>query len=123
MKIRCSIITATALLIVLSLSNNSFAGDSTTYYWSSYESDLFDTYSNPENLKEFEATLLRIINKSDTSGRKPPPGILAEYGYILYRRGDANAAIQYFQREAGQWPESRMFMNRVIAHVRQGAAS
>lgn len=123
MKNRLTIITAAAIAIAMSLADTSLADDETTYYWSSYERDLFDTYSDSENLTKLGQTLLRIIKTSDTSGRKPPPGILAEYGYTLLRRGDTDVAIEYFEREAGQWPESRVFMNRVIARVRQGEES
>lgn len=96
------------------------------YYWSSYERDLFQAYYRPkqtERWQTFEATLLRIIEESDAAGRKPPPGLLAEYGYFLAERGEYDTAIEYFEREATEWPESAGWMERLIAKVREAAGS
>ena len=112
-----------ALILAVLVAPASYADDDTTYYWSSYERDLFLLYSNPENLERFEATLERIINTADTSGRKPPPGILAEYGYIHYERGDLESALHYFEREARQWPESEVLMGRMIVHIKERTGS
>ncbi|MDH4110153.1 MAG: DUF4810 domain-containing protein [Gammaproteobacteria bacterium] len=116
---------AAALVVLLWLPSTGVADDQFKYYWSTYEYDLF--YANtspddPEKAERLEATLLKIIKQSDTSGRKPPPGILAEYGFFLYERGQTDEAIEYFEREAGQWPESRVFMERVIVSLRTGEA-
>ena len=116
---------AAALVVLLWLPASGVADDHFKCFWSSYEYDLF--YANtspgkPEKAERLEATLLKIIKQSDTSGRKPPPGILAEYGFFLYERGQIDEAIEYFEREAGQWPESEVFMERVIASLREGEA-
>ena len=121
---RYLIITAAMIATALWPVKNSVADDR-QYYWSSYERDMFYANSYPDNLarlEKLEATLLKIIETSAASERKPPPGILAEYGYFLYERGQVDAAIEYFEREAGQWPDSRVFMEKIIAAVRPGAA-
>ena len=61
--------------------------------------------------------------RSDSSGRKIGPGILAEYGYLLLKRGETESAIPYFEREAEVWPESRVFMRWVIEQARGGSGS
>ena len=43
-----------------------------------------------------------------------PPGIYAEYGYLLLQQGKSNEAIDLFKREETHWPESKIFMDRMI---------
>jgi len=110
-------------LAALALASVGCASDTRTYYWSSYQYDLYRSYYEPSKAKKFEATLLRIIKKSDASGRKIPPGVLAEYGYFFYQRGEFDSAIHYFEREALEWPESEVLMERVIEQAREGLES
>jgi hypothetical protein len=118
---------AVLALALLVLGNVACArGPSRTYLWSGYQWSAYSgnqiNQGGPESSK-FEATLERIIQKSDASGRKIAPGILAEYGYLLLKRGDAAEAIPYFEREAQEWPESEPFMRWVIEQAREVAGS
>ena len=109
---------------VLALASVGCAGDKRTYNWSSYQNDLRNQMSgSPESASKFEATLKRIIERSDSSGHKAPPGLMAEYGFILYQRGEKESAISYFEREAREWPESASFMKRIIEDARGGSGS
>ena len=95
------------------------------YLWDSYEQDMFLAYAQPDNSSrqmKLAATLLRIIEKSDKAGRKVPPGMVAEYGYFLYQRGEYFAAIDHFRREATTWPESKTLMDLMIRKAREEAA-
>ncbi len=89
-------------------------GEKRTYYWSSYQSDLRAGGFGQEKSKNFELTLQRIIDSSDKSGLKPPPGVLAEYGFFFFQRDEMRTAIIYFERESLMWPESAAFMERAI---------
>jgi hypothetical protein len=44
-----------------------------------------------------------------------PPGIYAEYGFVMYEEGNNQQAVFYYQKEADKWPESRAFMTKLIA--------
>jgi hypothetical protein len=123
MNISRLMLTVIASLMALTFSGFAHAADTSMYYWLDYERDLLQSYVQPEDLKEFEATLLNIIKTSDESDRKPPPGVLAEYGYLLYERGEFDPAIEYFEREAREWPESVVLMNRIIKRAKEGAGS
>ena len=111
-------------LAALTLASIACATDKRTYYWSSHQRDLSKVQQDdPETAKKFEATLLRIIKKSDASDRKAPPGTLAEYGYFLFPRGAMDSAIYYFEREAREWPESSALMEGMIGRARGGSGS
>ena len=114
-------LTAFASLMILTLTGVGHTADTPIYDWSSYERDLYRSYVEVEKLKNFEATLQYIIKKSDESGRKPPPGVLAECGYLLYKRGEFDSAIGYFEREAREWPESAVLMNRIIRRAQEAS--
>ncbi len=84
------------------------------YYWGSYSNSLYDYYGNPGDEPEYEKSLAAIVAAGDT-GKKVPPGIYAEYGYMMLAHGDTAQAIQLFQREKQSWPEAAAFMDKEIA--------
>lgn len=54
--------------------------------------------------------LVRIIERSDTAGNSPPPGIHAEYGYFLAKQGDRTKAKEHFEREVELYPEAHVYV-------------
>ena len=100
-----------------------YAADKRMHYWSGYQHVLSSANDTPEKVKASEARLLRLIKKSDAAGRKVAPGLLAEYGYFFYERGEFTTAIYWFEREIGQWPESAVLMKKMIKRAREGTKS
>jgi hypothetical protein len=100
-------------LLVVMLVSAGCATDKRTYYWASSKGTFYPV----------EAKLERIIERSDASGRKTPPGILAEYGYVYFERGEMESAVYYFEREAREWPESAEFMKKMIERAKAGGDS
>lgn len=43
-----------------------------------------------------------------------PPGIYAEYGYLQLQQGKTASAVELFKQEESHWPESKVFMDRMI---------
>jgi hypothetical protein len=89
------------------------------YTWCKYDCLLYDHYKNPVQNEEFIEALKEAVLKGEAAGQVPP-GIYAEYGYVLYEQGNNPLAIQYFQKEADKWPESRVFMAKMITNVQKG---
>jgi hypothetical protein len=104
-----------ALIILLMLG----CGPRTLYTWEHYDNHLYGHYKDPAQKERFIEALKEVVNEAEASG-KVPPGIYAEYGYVLYEQGNGPMAIQYFQKEAEKWPESRIFMTKMIAIVQKG---
>jgi len=90
---------------------------STRYEWNNYDSSLYDYYKTPSEQVRFAEALQETIQEGESQGggRRVPPGIYAEYGFLMYEMGNSPLAIQYYQKEAENWPESRVFMNKMIA--------
>lgn len=93
-------------------------GCSTTkYYWGSYETALYKHYKNPGDREYLGQQLAGVIERGERRDRVPP-GIYAEYGYVLLVHGKAKEAIVYFEQEKRNWPESTHLMNIMIENAR-----
>jgi hypothetical protein len=85
-----------------------------TYDWGDYDPSLYAYYKNPAKVGQFSDSLAAIIKSGDSQGVKVPPGIYAEYGYLKLQQGKNGEAIGLFQQEEKHWPESKVFMERMI---------
>lgn len=105
--------------VVLALSSVLFgcAVNPTLYQWGKYEQTLHEAYKNPEAIPEFQAELRRLIDISEETDHKIPPGVYAEYGYAVYLTGKLEDAIVYFAREREKWPESVVLMTTIIQRL------
>lgn len=108
--------TALALLAAAALAAGC-ASSNTLYAWGGYNTVLYRHYKNPQDREAFVENLEEIIRKAEESGKKVPPGIYAEYGYALYEVGRYADASPYFRREMDEWPESRVFMEKMIRNA------
>lgn len=87
------------------------------YYWGDYSKTLYTYTKAPsdETLAKHTAELERIIEVSKNRNLRVPPGIHAELGYIKARRGENALAMAHYQSEMQQYPESRLFLERLTA--------
>jgi hypothetical protein len=103
------------IAIVLAVSGMTAAcAPQTKYAWGSYESSLYDHYKTPGDTTAFAKHLADTISEAETSGKKVPPGIYAEYGQVLLDSGDSKQATVFFEKEKSAWPESSVFMTTMI---------
>lgn len=88
------------------------------YNWGNYSPALVALDADPTTAGDYEATLAKIVN--DPQG-KVPPGIYAEYGYVLQQQGNTSDAIAMYAREKNAWPESAFLMDKMIAALQAPA--
>ncbi len=93
-----------------------FGCASQKYAWNGYDDSVYAYYKNPADKEKFIQRLKTIILNSERAG-KVPPGIYAEYGYMFYENHNFSQAIIYFQKEHDLWPESRIFMEKMIKNA------
>lgn len=108
------------LVLVLAILTVTGCAPKTRYNWHSYDDVLYQHYKNPTESEAFVEALKDVVDEGDASGRIPP-GMYAEYGYVLYEQGKISDAIVYFQKESDKWPESKIFMTKVIAIAKKRA--
>jgi hypothetical protein len=84
------------------------------YNWGDYDPSLYGYYKDPAKLGELSASLAAVIDAAGTHQAAVPPGIYAEYGYLQLQQGKNLAAVELFKQEESHWPESKVFMDRMI---------
>ena len=90
----------------------------TRYAWEDYDQKLYDHYKNPAEYDEFVVNLQEVILEGEDNN-KVPPGMYAEFGYVLYEKGNFPEAISYFKKEQDKWPESRVLMTKMISNAQK----
>ena len=113
------IIGVLAIAAVLALSGCATVTEA-GYYWGKYSSTLYDYTKNPsdETMAAHVEELEKIITESAERELRVPPGVHAELGYIRAKQGDGATAMAHYESEMALYPESRLFLERVVASSR-----
>ena len=89
---------------------------SSKYTWSNYDDTLYAYYKHPADSEKFKEKLKAAVLQAEQTG-KVPPGLYAEYGYMLYENHGYTDAITYFKKEHDLWPESQILMSKMIKNA------
>ena len=92
------------------------------YNWCDYERTSYDYYKkqSPESTQALMKTYKKMIAGEQSCQRKVvPPGIHAEYGYLLIQNGQKDLGIDQWRKEIESYPESATFINRIIKLTEQ----
>ncbi len=84
------------------------------YNWGDYEQSMYSYYRDPAKSAEFAASLQKTIDTAEQVHGIVPPGVYAEYGYLLLQQGKAKDAGAYFAKEKAKWPESTYLMDSMM---------
>jgi len=108
------------LFIIIAVSLLSGCGQPTVaplYTWDNYvqASTAYGTKNQDEKVvQKYLAELKKIINESESKKQRVAPGLYAEYGQILFETNKKDEAKRYFILEKQTYPESVIFINRVM---------
>ena len=107
------------LLVLLLLGLLSSCAPSTAYHWGHYEAVIYATYAAPGSVPpERQVELLeQDYQKARSENRPVPPGFHAHLGYLYYSIGRADQARQEFETEKANFPESAVFMDRLLSRL------
>ena len=89
------------------------------YHWGHYEDLVYVTYAKPGKLPP-EAQVLKMeedLQKAASANKPVPPGFHAYLGYLDYQMGKTDLARQEFEKEKVQFPESTVFMDRMMTNL------
>ncbi|MEG1616010.1 MAG: DUF4810 domain-containing protein [Bacteroidales bacterium] len=115
----------TGVIVSLFLTIGLFSSCETTkpmYYWDDYMSASYNYYKKqrPEDTEKLVKTFENIIRKSNNSTRQiAPPGIYAEYGFLLIQTGKKEEGMAMLHKEIEAYPESKSFIERIIKQAEQ----
>lgn len=95
-----------------------------SYQWSQYPGQYyFYLEDQGEKTVEERATeLLKITEKLIEAGEKEqkvPPGLYAEHAFLLMQIKEYENSKLFYQKEIKAWPESRYFIEKMMANLQK----
>lgn len=92
------------------------------YYWGNYENTLYLSYKKPEKAtpQEQAARLEEDLAQAAARHLSPPPGLHAQLGFAYLELGRTDEAKKQFEAEKALFPESTVFMDRLLAKLTGG---
>lgn len=86
------------------------------YYWGDYSTSYYNYLKDPreEQLQNRIESLEKIIVKSGELELHVPPGVHAELGQAYMKQGLEEKAKDYFRAEVSLYPESELFVRRLV---------
>lgn len=97
------------------------AAPQSRYEWGSYEEVVYASYLARDDVPaEKQVELLEKDYQIARSANKHmPPGWHAHLGYLYYQVGRADQARQELMTEKAEFPESAVFVDRLLANVKK----
>lgn len=97
----------------------------TLYYWGNYEEALYKTYRNPAQTdpSDMVMKLEQDLAKAAAKNMQPNPGLHAQLGYAYFQLGKFDAAKKEFETEKALYPESAVFIDRMLAKFKEKTTS
>jgi len=89
------------------------------YDWGSYNAAVHRFYNNQDTYQNDVEVRRLALELSTAKPERIPPGKSAHLGYLYTLQGDSTTAEKYFTLEKELFPESAVFMDRVIAMNRR----
>jgi hypothetical protein len=91
------------------------------YQWGDYENQVYALYNDPGQ-SPVEAQIERLeadYQKARSTNKTVPPGFHAHLGYLYFQAGKGDQAVQSFQTEKSLFPESAVYMDRILAKAKK----
>lgn len=101
---------------VISLFSSCGTPTQSLYNWGNYDDALYDYLKkrDDQSLNRLISTYERLIDQPGGSRKTPPPGVCADYGYLLIQKGNIEKGITLLKKEIELYPESRPFIEKII---------
>lgn len=87
------------------------------YYWGKYDQATYkyNKYQTEESIENLIEVYEKIIkNKNKGSRHSVPPGVYADYGYLLIKNGEIEKGENMLEKEIEIYPESIKVVQYVL---------
>jgi hypothetical protein len=93
----------------------------TTYSWGHYEDLIYASYASPGKIPPQSQIdqLEKDYQKAKAENKPVPPGFHAQVGYLYAQLGKPDDARREFEAEKASFPESGVFMDRLITNLKK----
>jgi hypothetical protein len=108
-------------LCALLLMTGCVAPKQSLYQWGDYENQVYALYNDPGK-SPVEAQIERLeadYQKARSTNKAVPPGFHAHLGYLYFQAGKDDQAVQSFLTEKALFPESAVYMDRILAKAKK----
>lgn len=107
------------IIICAVLALTSCSSTKSLYSWYDSEDATYQYTKKGEqkNLEDAMKQYQRVISKQKGLRKVVPPGANAEYGFMLYKAGKHNEGIALLREEIRLYPESEVFISRIIKQL------
>ena len=89
------------------------------YSWSNYQEASYQ-YMKSNTEQDLDRLLTRsqyIIDHQKGLRKTVPPGVYADFGFLLLRRGRTEEGLKLMRMEVALYPESAVFVERIIKRI------
>ena len=104
---------------ICALALSSCTSTTTLYSWYNYEDATYQY--NKKHTDELKGKVLeqyeKLIQKQKGLRGAVPPGLYAEYGYMLYKSGKKEEGIELLKKEMSMYPESETYISRIVKQL------
>lgn len=89
------------------------------YHWGHYEELVYEMYTAPGKAEPAVQVdkLTRDVAEAQTKGLRVPPGVHLHLGHMYFLEGNAAAAREELETEKRLFPESAVFVNRLLEQM------
>jgi hypothetical protein len=97
------------------------APQTTLYNWGKYQEASYSYVktSTDEDLEKLLKEYQYLIENQKAGRKTVPPGIYADYGYLLVKQGKIKEGIALMKMEVALYPESATFIEGIIKRLEQ----
>jgi hypothetical protein len=91
------------------------------YSWGNYSNASYSYLKNSDekSTQELIEIYKKLIDKQTGTRMVPPPGICADYGFLLLQQGKTDEGKALLEREVELYPESAIYIERVLKLMEQ----
>ena len=103
-----------SMVVILTLT--SCAPKKLLYSWNDYDNTSYKYLKNGDekSIANLLKTYQQIIEKQKGTRQTVPPGIYADYGFILLQTGKIEEGKAMLKKEIALYPESQVFINSIL---------
>lgn len=89
------------------------------YTWKNYDLTSYNYLKNADenSIQELKETYEKIIKEQKGTRKMPPPGIYADYGFLLIQEGEVDKGSELLRKEIELYPESKIFITRILEKI------
>lgn len=99
----------------------SCTSNKTLYNWKNYDKAVYaySETSSEESTDQLMETYNKLIENPGGTRMVPPPGVYADYGYLLIQKGKIDEGLELLKKEVALYPESNAFLQLVIKRIEE----